>query len=133
MTRRECLVPLPPRPKQRARRDPASGHWYTPMETKDAEALIAHHWATVHREPWPNGVPLKLWVEGVFRRPASIPPEQVYVVTVPDFDNLAKLVSDALNNGVAYADDRQIADGRAIKRYCVAGEQPHIYIMLEAL
>lgn len=92
--------------------------------------LIAHQWAAVHREPWPAGVPLKLWVEGVFGRPAKgIPPEQVYVVTTPDWDNLGKIVSDALN-GVAYADDRQIADGRVIKRYCVAGETPHIYIIL---
>ena len=34
----------------------------------------------------------------------------------PDWDNLGKLVSDALN-GVCYKDDAQISDGRVIKRY----------------
>jgi len=34
----------------------------------------------------------------------------------PDWDNLGKLISDALN-GIVYKDDCQIADGRVAKRY----------------
>lgn len=130
--RRECYVPIPPQPKQRARRDPRSDRFYTPTKTKEAEAAVAAAWGARYREPWPAGVPLKLWVEGVFARPAGVAPDAVFVVTVPDWDNLGKIVSDGLN-GVAYVDDRQIADGRALKRYCMGEEQPHIYIIMEPL
>lgn len=42
-------------------------------------------------------------------------PQRTYYSTVkPDFDNLAKVVADALN-GLVYRDDAIIADGRAIK------------------
>lgn len=34
----------------------------------------------------------------------------------PDFDNVGKIICDALN-GVAFHDDAQIVDGRIIKRY----------------
>lgn len=34
----------------------------------------------------------------------------------PDYDNIGKIVSDALN-GIAYKDDAQIVDGRTIKLY----------------
>ncbi len=36
--------------------------------------------------------------------------------TTPDQDNLVKLVADALS-GIAFQDDKQVADGRTIKRY----------------
>lgn len=41
---------------------------------------------------------------------------QVWKTSVPDFDNLVKLVSDALN-GVTYGDDAQIALASIGKRY----------------
>lgn len=34
----------------------------------------------------------------------------------PDYDNIGKIISDALN-GIAYKDDAQIVDGRTIKLY----------------
>lgn len=40
----------------------------------------------------------------------------VWKTSVPDWDNLGKLVSDALN-GIAYADDAQIAVSSVAKRY----------------
>jgi Holliday junction resolvase RusA-like endonuclease len=38
-----------------------------------------------------------------------------YCTTKPDFDNLGKVIADALN-GLAYRDDAQIADGQVVKR-----------------
>lgn len=37
-------------------------------------------------------------------------------ITKPDWDNVGKIVSDALN-GIAYRDDSQIVDARVVKRY----------------
>jgi Holliday junction resolvase RusA-like endonuclease len=45
-----------------------------------------------------------------------------YVVRKPDYDNLAKLLGDALN-GAVYKDDAAIADGRVVKRYVREGER----------
>ncbi len=42
----------------------------------------------------------------------------------PDFDNVAKIVCDALN-GIAFRDDTLIVDGRVVKVY---GEQPYTEI-----
>ncbi|AVX21616.1 Holliday junction resolvase RusA (prophage-encoded endonuclease) [Carboxydocella sporoproducens DSM 16521] len=39
-----------------------------------------------------------------------------------DWDNYGKAITDALNK-VAYKDDRQIVDGRVIKRLCDKGEE----------
>jgi len=47
----------------------------------------------------------------------------------PDFDNLAKLASDALN-GIVYKDDAQIAEASIRKRY---GPQPKIVVRVSAL
>ena len=44
-----------------------------------------------------------------------------YSTAKPDFDNLGKIVADALN-GIAYRDDAIIADGRVIKRLGNAGK-----------
>ena len=51
------------------------------------------------------------------RRRAAIAGES-WPAGKPDWDNLGKLVSDALN-GVCYKDDAQISDGRVIKLYAV--------------
>ncbi|GAW29387.1 RusA family crossover junction endodeoxyribonuclease [Carboxydocella sp. ULO1] len=39
-----------------------------------------------------------------------------------DWDNYGKAITDALNK-VAYKDDRQIVDGRVIKKTCTKGEE----------
>lgn len=49
----------------------------------------------------------------------------------PDFDNLAKLVTDALN-GLVYTDDRQIVDGRAQTVFAAAHEVPGVELYLWA-
>lgn len=47
----------------------------------------------------------------------------------PDFDNVAKLVTDALN-GVVYADDRQIVDGHAQTVFAATWEEPGFEVYL---
>jgi len=54
------------------------------------------------------------------------------VVKRPDFDNLAKLSSDAMN-GIVYADDRQIAEAHIVKRYVSNGQSPAIIVTVSKL
>jgi Holliday junction resolvase RusA-like endonuclease len=49
-----------------------------------------------------------------------------------DIDNLVKIVQDALNT-VAYDDDSQIAELRAIKRYAIGDEIPETRVSLQPL
>ena len=45
----------------------------------------------------------------------------------PDWDNVGKIVSDALNQ-IAYHDDAQVYDAHIIKMY---GEKPRLEVVLE--
>jgi crossover junction endodeoxyribonuclease RusA len=88
-----------PLPKARARG--GKGHHYTPKATRDAEAWVKLH-AKRACVPCLAG-PVKLSLS--FYRANAVP---------CDVDNLAKLVSDALN-GLAFEDDRQVVWLVAVK------------------
>ena len=47
----------------------------------------------------------------------------------PDWDNIGKIVTDALN-GLAYEDDKQIVDAHVIKLY---SDQPRVEVELEEI
>lgn len=49
--------------------------------------------------------------------------------SAPDFDNLAKLATDALN-GITYHDDRQIVDGHSRTVFAAVHEEPGIEVYL---
>lgn len=51
--------------------------------------------------------------------------------TTPDFDKLTRAVCDGITQGGAIGDDKQIADCRVSKDYCVPGEVPGCLIRLE--
>lgn len=53
-------------------------------------------------------------------------------LTKPDWDNIGKLVGDALNR-VAYRDDSQIFEAKVIKRYCKEDETEGLSICIELL
>lgn len=127
MTRLVCIIPIKPVAKQRARS--AGDHFYTPAQTAEAEAFIRQWWNNGVFAAWYEHVPVRLTVTAVMQRPKR--PITWAPVTKPDASNVLKLVEDALNDGVAYADDAQIVDTRCIKRYCRLGEAPHIEIVLE--
>ena len=102
---------------------------YTDAETVAYEAQIraAAVTAMAGRPPLTGPVVLTVRV----RRPAPksatkkaramMLADQLRPTSKPDWDNYGKAVSDALN-GVAYVDDAQVTDGRAIKVFAeVAG------------
>lgn len=93
-----------PQPKRRARH--GQGRTYTDARTVAFEADLAREcraaMAEQNAELTTEEVELLILCEQTDRRHAG------------DWDNLGKVVSDALN-GVAYKDDRQVVDGRVIK------------------
>lgn len=50
-------------------------------------------------------------------------------VSKPDWDNIGKVVCDALN-GVAWLDDSQVVDARVRKRFAEGDEVPHLRVII---
>lgn len=121
-TRLEFVVPGVPVASARPR--VGGGRLYVEASQKAyrrAVALLAKR-AMAGRAPFTG--PVALALVAVFEPPASWTKRaraaalagEVVPQVVPDWDNLGKITSDALN-GVVYKDDRQIFDGRVLKRY----------------
>lgn len=51
----------------------------------------------------------------------------------PDYDNLAKAVTDALTTLRAWVDDAQVAEARVTKRYAGPDERPGCWVRIEEL
>lgn len=100
----QFTIPDAPTPKGRPRIG-KKGHAFTPAKTKIAEAHVS--WlckqAMRGRKPIPGPVAVEMHFTMANRRRT-------------DIDNLVKLVLDACN-GIAYDDDHQIIELRAIKQF----------------
>jgi Holliday junction resolvase RusA-like endonuclease len=78
----------------------------------------------------PLDVPVQCEITAFYVMPASWPkrrreaPGALWKSSKPDYDNLGKIVGDALN-GVAWVDDALICDGRILKRY---GDVPRLLV-----
>lgn len=102
-------VPGTPVPKDRPRIG-KGGHVYTPRATTNQEELTRLMFrvaAAKLRLPYPlaRGINVRLEIT------AYVPDDKTR-----DWDNIGKLVSDALNK-VAYADDKQVKQGEVIMRF----------------
>lgn len=111
LTPRTFTVPGPPVGKQRPRF--ADGHVHTQAPTRLYEATVqlAALAAGIRMEPGTFEVTI-VWARQVTaswsKRKRAAALAQVYAPGMPDLDNVAKALLDALN-GIAYADDRQVA------------------------
>jgi Holliday junction resolvase RusA-like endonuclease len=135
-----CEIEVHDRPRPQQRHRTAGGHEYTPAETKEAQGRIRDAWVAAYPPPAVCG-PLMLEVWCYFPRPAGhfgsgrnagrLRPAapRVPAGARTDWDNLGKLVADALQ-GYAYRDDGQIVDGSVHKRYA-DGRPPGWRIILE--
>ncbi len=121
------FIALEPVAWQRAGRK--GGFSYTPAKTRKAEDYIK--W--VVSQAWkgaPLDEPLDLEVFVYTMKPKSKPKRIVFPAVKPDWDNLGKLVGDALN-GVLWKDDAVIVDGAVRKRYCDKDHpQPGYHLIL---
>lgn len=121
-------VPGEPRGKARprvTRFKNGRSHSYTPKPTKDYEELVKIQYRQAAADKrFADDTPLRMLVLAYFSIPKSTPKKKrqaildklIWPIKKPDYDNIAKIVSDALN-GIAYRDDSQIVDGHCIKLY----------------
>ena len=109
-------------------------HSYTPTATVNAEAEIRAAFDRAYPRHTPHDGPVELDVLATFTVPPSWPKWRkaaaaiglIPVTVKPDFDNVAKLVSDALNK-FAYVDDSQIYDAHVRKVY---GDAPRLLVRM---
>ena len=142
-------VPGVPVGKARARVT-KSGHAYTPKKTRDYETLVGEAFIdALKTDPikkhldyplFGKGIPVGMILHIYMPVPKNTSKrdvdkyakEQVYHVKKPDVTNIIKAIEDAVN-GLAYADDSQIAFLRVAKVYSatprvvVAIKQAQIY------
>jgi Holliday junction resolvase RusA-like endonuclease len=108
MTEYEVRFVVEGRPVPKARpRMARSGHVYTPTKTVEAEQVIAEAYAMASMAT--HGKIVKMVGDVEIRMGFMMPDRRR-----SDWDNLAKLVCDALN-GVAYDDDTQIVNAQIFK------------------
>ncbi len=76
--------------------------------------------------------PVRLLVSFYLPRPQSLPKKVVHHLKKPDLDKLLRSVKDGLTR-VAWKDDSQVVDVKAVKRYADKGTAPHASIIVQAV
>lgn len=121
--------------KQRPRMNTYTGKVYTPTKTKNYEYLIKQTFIN----KYPNFMPIEgrvtMTIIAYFDIPKSTSKRKeaemllggISPTKKPDWDNIGKIVSDALNK-LAFRDDAQITDVRIFKKYA---KTPKIVVKIE--
>lgn len=110
--------------KQRPRHNRYTGVTYTPAATKEHERGIAAEFLRQCGKSMPAGSAVKLTVAAFMPIPKSAAKKrreamlsgEIRPTVKPDWDNIGKLVADALN-GVAYDDDKCVVEAVVRKIY----------------
>ena len=131
MNKINAIIYVEPTPKARPRSAVIHGrvHTYTPKKTRNAEAMIKAMIRTQVMElgACEDGVPLRLEATFYRERPKHLPKRVTMPVSRPDYDNYAKLLTDALEKFV-YKNDSQICTALIKKRF---GSPPRIELTIE--
>lgn len=122
----EISVPGEPQGKARPRYSGATKRVYTPAETRQYEKLIKTLYLQKYGTApvFPKGVALDMRITAFYAVPASDSAGirlkklrgAIRPTKKPDWDNIGKIIADALN-GTAYYDDAQIVDTMTRKFY----------------
>ena len=129
----EFEVPGKPFGKQRPQH--GKGFTYTPKETVNFENLIKVTFQTAYPDHIPvSDAGVRMDVRAVYPIPDSWSNKKKDKAVAhlirpkkPDWDNVGKIVSDALNM-IAYHDDAQVYDSHILKEY---GLKPRLEVTLE--
>lgn len=120
---RKFVVPGKPLGKQRPR-VLKNGITYTPQQTVNYEAFVKKlYWDKYHQEK-PFDGPVRLRIMAFLPVPesasqakkAAMLRNDIRPTKRPDWDNIGKIITDALN-GLAYSDDKQIVSCLVEKYY----------------
>lgn len=124
----EFFVPGNPQGKARprvVRRKDGRSMTYTPDKTVQYEELVRQRYiAQSEGYRFAPDVPLSIIIQAEFSIPKNTSQKRrkemlqgaILPTKRPDFDNIAKIICDALN-GIAYPDDSQIVLSLVVKRY----------------
>lgn len=118
----EFFIPGEPKGKKRPRHG-RNGAVYTPNDTKEYEKAVAAAWKRkAHGEMYHGAVSVTIIAYYGIPKSASKSARKAMLMgdriptKKPDADNVAKIIMDGLN-GIAYDDDKQVAELRVIKGY----------------
>ncbi len=131
----KLTIPGKPMAKQRPR-VLKNGITYTPKETVNYETLVRQLYIAEHFQKQLDG-PLQAFIKAYFPIPksaskvkkAAMEAGEIRPIKRPDWDNIGKLITDALNN-LAYHDDSQIVSCTVEKYY---SEQPRVEVEIEEI
>ena len=131
MNKIETTIYVEPTAKARPRSTIIAGRvrTYTPKKTRNAEAMIEAMIRTqvMQLGAFEEGIPLRLEATFYRDRPKHLPKRVTMPVSRPDYDNYAKLLTDALEKFV-YKNDSQICTALIKKRF---GSPPRIELTIE--
>lgn len=121
--------------KQRPRMNTYTGRAYTPNKTKNYEYLVRQLFLYKYPKFEPIVGRVKLSVIAYFELPKSISKQKeaemlagtISPTKKPDWDNIGKIISDALNK-FAFKDDAQIIEATIIKKYA---RTPKVLVRIE--
>lgn len=118
-----------------------SGHAYTPKETVNYETLVKLSFKQKYPglKPVEKDVAMLVTIKAYYKIPASASKKRqqamreglIRPTKKPDWDNIGKIVCDALN-GIAYYDDSQIVDS-SVKKFFDDGQGPRLEVGMEVL
>ncbi len=121
--------------KQRPRMNTRTGKTYTPTKTKNYEYLVRYTFINKYPNVDPIEGKVKITIIANYELPKQRSKLQeaemlagiIQPTKKPDWDNIAKIVTDALNK-FAFVDDNQITEALVIKRYA---RVPSVYVRVE--
>lgn len=132
MNKIQTVIYVEPKAKARPRSTIVQGRvrTYTPEKTRNAAAMIMAMIRTQVMDlgAFEAGVPLRLEATFYRDRPKHLPKRVTMPVSRPDYDNYAKLLTDALEKFI-YPNDSQICTALIKKRF---GSPPRIELTIEA-
>lgn len=124
---------IPGEPVAKAR--PRVTKWgaYTPEKTKNYETLVKELYFVKHGQTLLDGE-LDIYIDAYFKIPKSTSKKrkammisgEIRPIKRPDWDNVGKIVTDALND-IAYKDDSQIVTATVSKYY---SEEPRVEVKI---
>ena len=134
------VIPYEPMGKERPRAYSCHGHTqvYTPYKTREYEEMIKTIYSLqVGHKRFPDDSQIFLEIIACFPIPKSTSKAKRKMMLdgdilprkKPDYDNIAKIITDALN-GIAYKDDSQVVWANIRKLYA---ENPRVYVMMQSI